>query len=68
MNEADSLEATDPSSAAAIWAAVDRGVTDDAPWVPLAVLTQVDFVSARVSNYQYNPAIGVLLDQLVVHR
>jgi hypothetical protein len=47
---------------------VDRGVTDDAPWVALATLTQVDFVSARVSNYQYNPTIGVLLDQLVLNK
>ncbi|HUC15501.1 MAG TPA: ABC transporter substrate-binding protein, partial [Acidimicrobiales bacterium] len=68
MNEADRVEGTNPSGAASIWAAVDRGVTDDAPWVALATLTQVDFVSSRVSNYQYNPAIGVLLDQLVVHQ
>jgi peptide/nickel transport system substrate-binding protein len=68
MNEADRVEATDPSRAASIWGAVDRGVTDDAPWVALATLTQVDFVSARVSNYQYNPTIGVLLDQLVLNK
>ncbi len=68
MNEADRVEATGLSRAAVIWAAVDRGVTDDAPWVPLATLTQVDFVSARVRNYQYSPTIGVLLDQLAVHQ
>jgi hypothetical protein len=27
-----------------------------------------DFMSARVSNYQYNPVFGVLLDQLSVRR
>ncbi len=68
MSEADRAEATDPSLAASIWGAVDRGVTDDAPWVALATLTQVDFVSARVRNYQYSPTIGVLLDQLAVHQ
>jgi ABC-type transport system substrate-binding protein len=50
------------------WAAVDRTVTDAAPWVPLANGTQVDLVSARVSGYQYNPVFGVLLDQLSVRR
>ncbi len=67
MDEADSIGATDPARAAAIWATVDRAVTDDAPWVALATLTQVDFVSAQVGNYLYNPAFGVLLDQLVLH-
>jgi YVTN family beta-propeller protein len=64
MNQADSQQATDPAQAAATWAAVDRVVTSDAPWVTLANLNNVDFLSARVTNYQYNPFLGVLLDQL----
>ena len=27
----------------------------------------VDFLSARVTNYQYNPFLGALLDQLRIH-
>ena len=64
MNQADSQQATDPAQAAATWAAVDRTVTSDAPWVTLANLNNVDFLSTRVTNYQYNPFLGVLLDQL----
>ena len=66
MNLADSQQATDPAQAAATWAAVDRAVTSDAPWVTLANLNNVDFLSTRVTNYQYNPFLGVLLDQLQI--
>ena len=66
MTLADSQQATDPAQAAATWAAADRIVTFDAPWVILANLTNVDFLSARVTNYQYNPFLGVLLDQLQI--
>jgi len=69
MTLADEEELTDPAQAAATWAAVDRGVTDAAPWVVLVNLTAVDFVSSRVTNYQYSlPIGGVLLDQLQVRR
>jgi YVTN family beta-propeller protein len=66
MNLADSQQTTDPAQAATTWAAVDRTVTDAAPWVTLANLNNVDFLSARIANYQYNPFLGVLLDQLQV--
>jgi hypothetical protein len=55
-------------AAATTWTAVDREVTDAAPWVTLATLNNVDFLSARVSNYQYNEFLGVLVDQLHVPR
>ena len=66
MNHADSQQATDPAQAAATWAAVNRAVTFDAPWVTLANLNNVNFLSTRVTNYQYNPFLGVLLDQLQI--
>jgi len=66
MSQADSQQATEPAQAAATWAAVDQAVTFDAPWVTLANLNNVDFLSARVTNYQYNPFLGVLLDQLQI--
>jgi YVTN family beta-propeller protein len=64
MNQADTRQATDPARAAATWTAVDRAVTYAAPWVTLANLNNIDFLSARITNYQYNPFLGVLLDQL----
>jgi YVTN family beta-propeller protein len=66
MNQADSQQATDPAQAAVTWAAVDRIVTSDAPWVTLANLNNIDFLSTRVTSYQYNPFLGVLLDQLQI--
>jgi peptide/nickel transport system substrate-binding protein len=66
MNQADQLQASDPRAAAQVWAQVDRQVTDLAPWVPFASLRFADFTSARVGDYQYSPAPGILLDQLWV--
>jgi YVTN family beta-propeller protein len=60
--EARDLQATDPVAANAKWAEVDRTVTDLALWATV-VNEGSDFVSARLGNYQFNPAIGILLDQ-----
>jgi peptide/nickel transport system substrate-binding protein len=49
-----------------LWANADRQVTDAAPFVPLVNPRELDFVSARVGDYQYNPVQGPLLDQLWV--
>jgi peptide/nickel transport system substrate-binding protein len=68
MNLADTQQTTNPARTAATWAAVDRAVTNAAPWVTLATLNNVDFLSARVTNYQYNPFWGVLLDQLQIRQ
>jgi YVTN family beta-propeller protein len=66
MNQADQLQTSDPQAAAQVWAAVDREVTYLAPWVPLVSVRFADFTSARAGDYQYNPAWGILLDQLWV--
>jgi peptide/nickel transport system substrate-binding protein len=60
------LEGTDPATAASLWSRLDREIVDRAPMVPLLSPKQVDFLSSRVGNYQYNPQWGVLLDQLWV--
>jgi len=63
--EADSaLEAADPRAAGARWAALDRGLVRRADWLPLVNEKVVDFVSARVAGYQYNPDLFVVADQL----
>ena len=66
IRRAASLETTDPYLANQIWARVDRELVNQAPVVPLFTLKNVDIVSPRVGNYQYNPQWGVLVDQLWV--
>ena len=63
---ADALQATDPSASAALWSRIDRAVTNDAPWVPLASLKFADIISARCGHYIDNPVFGLLVDQLWV--
>ena len=62
ITAAQDQQTTDAAAAAAMWAKVDRRVTDLALWAPL-VNEGTRFVSARVGNYQFHPQWGVLLDQ-----
>jgi hypothetical protein len=48
------------------WAAVDRIVTNLAPWVPIMNPREAVVVSRRVGNVQANTEWGVLIDQLWV--
>ena len=41
-------------------------MTDQAPWVDLFNPKQIDFLSKRVGNYQWNPQWYILIDQLWV--
>jgi peptide/nickel transport system substrate-binding protein len=58
-------EPADPAGTAGLAAAIDREITDEAPWVPLYTPRLVDLTSARVGNYQVSSG-AVLLDQLWV--
>ena len=49
-----------------IWQKVDHEMTDQAPWVDLFNPKQIDFLSKRVGNYQWNPQWYILIDQLWV--
>ncbi|GAA4523651.1 ABC transporter substrate-binding protein [Amycolatopsis samaneae] len=60
MTEALRLANTDPERANALWAAVDRAVTDQAPWVSMYVPKWVSFVSARLGNYRFSAQFGFL--------
>jgi YVTN family beta-propeller protein len=60
------IQAVDPAAAALRWQRIERELVDLAPWVPLFTPQRADFVSKRVGNFQYNPAVGLLLDQLWV--
>ena len=56
-------QATNPAAAASLWARLDRQLTDLAIWVPTVTPNELDFLSSRVRNYQYNPVWGALIDQ-----
>ena len=56
-------QATNPAAAAALWAQLDQKLTDLAIWVPTVTPNEIDFLSSRVRNYQYNPVWGALIDQ-----
>ena len=58
--------ATDPVTAARMWARLDRRLVDQAPWVPLFTPRSPLLASKRVNNWQYHPSWQVLLDQLWV--
>ena len=66
IRQALALQTTDLYLANQLWARIDRAVVDQAPVVPLYTLEQVDIVSSRVGNYQYQPQWGALLDQMWV--
>jgi YVTN family beta-propeller protein len=57
-------QSSDPAAAAALWTKVDRKLVDEAPLIPLVIPQALDLVSPRVGNYQNNPALGILLDQV----
>jgi peptide/nickel transport system substrate-binding protein len=63
---ASALQALAPGASSLTWQAVDRQITDKAPWLPL-YNPRLDVVtSARVGNFQYHPFFMLLLDQLWV--
>ena len=66
MNRAERAQSTSPATANDLWAQVDRRIVNAAPWIPLVNPSYVDVVSARVHNYQLNPVLGVLFDQMWV--
>jgi peptide/nickel transport system substrate-binding protein len=63
IGRAKTLQATSPRAAAALWARIDRELVDQAAWVSLVNERTVDFVSARVRNYQFHPYWGFIADQ-----
>ena len=56
----------DPAESEALWARLDRELTDRAICLPTVDGKKTDVVSRRVGNYQNHPFWGVLVDQLWV--
>lgn len=66
IRRALALQTSEPYRANQLWKRIDHEIVDQAATVPLFTHKQVEFVSKRVGNYQYNPQWGLLLDQLWV--
>ena len=66
MAHASAVQAQDPPAATVLWQRVESALAVQAPYVPIYNSRNVDFVSKRVGNYQYNPTSGALLSQLWV--
>jgi ABC-type transport system substrate-binding protein len=60
------LEVTDPTTARQLWTEVDHKLTDDAALAFGVAIRQAALVSADVGNYQANPVLGPLIDQMWV--
>jgi peptide/nickel transport system substrate-binding protein len=66
VTQALALQPHDPSAAWALWARIDHEIVRQAPWVPVYNPRSLVMVSARVGNYQFDPYLPVLIDQLWV--
>jgi peptide/nickel transport system substrate-binding protein len=64
IKRAQSLKGANPRAADDAWAELDRQLVDRAVWAPMVNEHAIDFVSARVHNYQAHPYWGIIADQL----
>jgi peptide/nickel transport system substrate-binding protein len=64
ITQAESMEASDPKGAATLWTKIDHEDTNAAPWVDMYNPKQIDFLSANVHGYKWNPQWYILIDQL----
>jgi YVTN family beta-propeller protein len=63
MRKAAFLELDAPAAANTLWTSIDHTLTNRADWVPTVNVREVDLVSQRLGDYQFNPAWGFLVDQ-----
>ncbi len=63
MDRALSLEGIDDAAANALWADVDRQITDRAPVASLFQINFLDFISARYGNFQFHPLFHAMFSQ-----
>lgn len=63
MQKALDLGVTDQKAADALWAEIDRDVTDQAPAVGLFTPKRLDFVSKRVGNFKFNRQFNWMITQ-----
>src|SRR5260370_12748041 len=61
MNQAESLELSNPAAASQLWAQADHNMTNQAPWVALYNPKQIDFLAKNVHGYQWYPQWFILI-------
>ena len=66
IEEARSLQTTDPGSANRAWSEIEHDLVDGAALVPVANPISTFLVSERTGNVQINPQFGLLLSQIWV--
>jgi ABC-type transport system substrate-binding protein/DNA-binding SARP family transcriptional activator/streptogramin lyase len=66
VTQALTLQPHNPSAAWALWARIDHKIVDQAPWAPVYNPRSLVMLSTRVGNYQFDPYLPVLIDQLWV--
>jgi len=66
MDQALELGVTDTDAANKLWAEVDHDVTDQAAWIEMFNPKLIDFVSKRVTGYQFSPQWYFLIGQASV--
>jgi YVTN family beta-propeller protein len=66
MEEATQLQITDRVAAHRLWSSIEHDIVDLAPWVPLTNPLSRTLVSERLSNFQFSPQWGPLVDQMWV--
>jgi peptide/nickel transport system substrate-binding protein len=66
VKRALALQASALNAAEALWTRIDREIVYQAPWVPIYNPRSLVMLSGRVGNYQFDPYLSVLIDQLWV--
>ena len=61
---AQALAETQPRAANALWASLDHELVNRAVWAPVVNEHGLDFVSARIHDYEFHPYWGLIADQL----
>ena len=63
MQQASALQLEAPARAAALWARIDRKLTDRAYWIPTVNVHPPELVSRRLRNYEFSPVWDFIADQ-----
>jgi peptide/nickel transport system substrate-binding protein len=66
IEEAQRLEATDPTASNSAWTEIEHQLVEDAVWAPLTNPVAAYAFSARTENIQVHPLWGILLSRLWV--
>jgi peptide/nickel transport system substrate-binding protein len=66
VKQALMLQPRSPNTAGALWTRIDHEIVDQAPWVPVYNPCSLVMLSGRAGNYQFDPYLSVLIDQLWV--